>query len=505
MKHSARSKVQSKSESENGMNRSRSVGSEWKDRLIRMELEQCLLTGSGSVSSLWERVRFDVYKRIAMERRGITTGLRQGVYSQKSVAWLVRAGFRVMVQSLNRNYHVLLRRNRQFVFWCDPRRRLINRQYWDIWLDPLIDRLPPADVLSFEPPWALNHFEPSHTNKIVFGDVFLGIARVLGILRPRSLTNYEKRRFAEARHRILTEFKVDVPVLTLARSAKSVQAWEQRLFVSLFRWIRPKVLFLTVSYARENLIEAARQVGVVSVEIQHGVITPTHMGYSYPNDLKKAAFPDYLLTFGKYWVESVCYPVEKNRIIELGYPYLTESIVKYSDLPKVPKSVTFVSQGRPAEGISKKAVELAMERRPGIQVRVKLHPIEYSSWKKLNPELHSASLSGLLKVYDSDEKPLHEILAESEIVIGKNSTVLFEALLFSCRLFVYELPGHEYMNELIENGHAELIRFDCPFPCIEDSKKAGSVDREYFFRSDWQLQFSQFLKNEIGYEHEKSY
>ncbi len=61
------------------------------------------------------------------------------------------------------------------------------------------------------------------------------------------------------------------------------------------------------------MIKAAKDMGVETVEIQHGVISKYHLGCSYPNTNSQLDyFPDKLLCWGDFWCNVANYPIEKK-------------------------------------------------------------------------------------------------------------------------------------------------------------------------------------------------
>tara|TARA_Y100000385_G_scaffold261526_1_gene292343 strand:+ start:7644 stop:9044 length:1401 start_codon:yes stop_codon:yes gene_type:complete len=64
---------------------------------------------------------------------------------------------------------------------------------------------------------------------------------------------------------------------------------------------RPKIkfLFITVSYTNFGLIKACKELNILVIEIQHGVINSEHYGYNYFYNPIENQFPDYILTLGE--------------------------------------------------------------------------------------------------------------------------------------------------------------------------------------------------------------
>ena len=90
---------------------------------------------------------------------------------------------------------------------------------------------------------------------------------------------------------------------------------------------------------------------------------------------------------------------------------------------------------------------------------------------------------------------IYELIAKSNIIIGYNSTTLFEALKFpEKRIFILkndDIPdeiGYKFssVDELIE-----AIK--------DDTKGYPKVNPEYFWASNWKERFRNFMKDELNY------
>ena len=62
------------------------------------------------------------------------------------------------------------------------------------------------------------------------------------------------------------------------------------------------------------------------------------------------------------------------------------------------------------------------------------------------------------QIIDSNDISLYQQLAESKYVIGVFSTVMYEALDFDCEILLLDLPGIEYMGNLIGQKKAKLLK-----------------------------------------------
>ena len=108
---------------------------------------------------------------------------------------------------------------------------------------------------------------------------------------------------------------------------------------------KPQGIYLVCSYGKEALIKAAFDLNVPVYEIQHGVISKYHMGYSFPGVGNVPYFPDKILVYGDYWRTAAEYPIDIENIIATGSPYFEMQLKKYADISSEKKSIMFISAG----------------------------------------------------------------------------------------------------------------------------------------------------------------
>ena len=164
----------------------------------------------------------------------------------------------------------------------------------------------------------------------------------------------------------------------------------------MLKWLKPKKILLVVSYGFGPLVCAASTLRVPVVELQHGVITKEHLGYSVPSGMTRKLFPDYLLLFGNYWKETMdSFPLPPERLITLGYPYF-EEMIRENSLIQKEKHIIVVSQGTIGNELSKFILKLALMIDDTYKIVYKLHPGEWGRAKKIYPKLYEAKEKGRL-------------------------------------------------------------------------------------------------------------
>src|SRR5690606_28400210 len=169
-----------------------------------------------------------------------------------------------------------------FLFAAHPRRRRTADGRWsEPYVDPLLPHLG-ATAAVVEPPFLGRHYAPT----LIPGVRYLDDVELLGAVRKfvaRPRLGAEQERLAEAVARELwARFPTDPDVVGELRRAHELRVSRLPLYRALLARVRPKVVVVLVSYGNEALVEAARERGIPTVELQHGTIHPYHLGYTYP-------------------------------------------------------------------------------------------------------------------------------------------------------------------------------------------------------------------------------
>lgn len=232
--------------------------------------------------------------------------------------------------------------------------------------------------------------------------------------------------------------------------------------------------------------------GFKVIEVQHGFVSKEHYAYNYPLSFIednqhqcREYLPDYLLMFGEYWSEKIRTPSKK---IVVGYPYLNELSEKLiKNISPGGKTILVVSQGTVTEhmvNIVKKLSRAFSDYR----IIFKLHPGEIPFKERYN------SLKSYPNIKIIGNYNIYELIAKTAIIIGYNSTTLFEALKFpEKRIFIVE------NNEIPDEIGYKFSNVDGLIEAIKDNLKGyPKVNPEYFWASNWEERFQAFIRNELN-------
>ena len=442
-------------------------------KFLKLEEELGLFNKRIAGIRYWDLSRAEVFLTLFESKVGGGSSSNSGFKELTKFFFYIKSLF-------NLRKNPFFSKKKEIIFSGGQRRVLTeDGKWWDIHVDPFLDKFK-IPYLSLEYPINLEHYGPAKTSFLYFFDslITLGfIRRKLGLTKVH-ITDDELEFLKQIRTEIKKRFDIDIDVPRIVVNRLHERQALLPLCLKLLKRINPKLVVMVTSYARKSLVEACRLLKIPTVEIQHGVISPYHPGYSYPKSaMNNVDFPDYLLVFGDYWKDVATYPISKDNIISVGYPYLENKIQQYSRR-KRKKQIVFVSQSRIGVPISKFAVELS--KLPDLDYRIayKLHPREVNDWKTRYPWLVDADID----VIDTLGTDLYRLLGESMVQVGVSSTAIYEGLAYGLRTFLLDVLGVEYFDPLIQTGLVqkvssteEMVRL------LGSDDKQRSVDRHLLF------------------------
>ena len=390
----------------------------------------------------WERVRFSLHHEI-LKSAGVIGQAHTRL--ERTTVNRSRSALRSLKNAFAKNPY--LAPKSEILFFGSPRRKLReDGKWWDIYCDPISEHLGKSYVY-FESAYLNGHLTPVKTGNIRYLDfpLYLAAVRRKFNLVKVSLTVSERKLLKNIREQITDRFKLSINLEEIVKRDLLNRKSVLPVYQAILGKVSPKLVFVVCSYGKETFIEACKSKEIPVVELQHGVISPYHLGYSFPGPKRaKRTFPDYLFSFGDFWKAGIEFPISKDQIYSVGYPYLEDEAKQYAGLEKK-NQIVFISQGTIGREMSRFAVALSKREDFPIEIVYKLHPGEYARWRKEYPWLAEADI----QVVDDDQIPLYKLFAESRIQVGVNSTALFEGLTFGLQTILLDLPGVEYMDHLV--------------------------------------------------------
>lgn len=387
-------------------------------------------------------------------------------------------------------------------FLAHPRRCLRDGKYECIYTDEIAKKFPHSVTL--ERFYEEGHLEPAQSPNMVYMDRINMEAALYGVwkmnLCRRSSRKIEKTIYAEvneAMYGLLTSRQVADSAHRAVGAYYRYQYTYKKLKKMLMR-MNPKIVVEVVSYNHKCMIinEICKELGITTIELQHGCIWKNHLAYNYPVGSVIGQFPDKIYLFGDCYKSDIRYPISKDKLISVGFPYFEREIAKYKKCQRKDKryTVLFLSQGRVTRGLSDVATEFyKITDSQKVRIIYKLHPTEYEDWKEIHPKLENSGV----EIVGKDGIPLYNCFSISDAQVGVYSTALYEGLGFGIRTFIYDQEGVQFVRQLIEARIAELIgSAEEMLDKLQQSKEVN-YDVEFFWKHNAMENMVKALQDEL--------
>lgn len=445
----------------------------------------------------WQLVRMYVYYEIT--RKADTFGsAQQGNLTliNKIKSFLPFIKNSILHNPLKGNYH------KDIIIFDHPRKTLFQGKYQDIYsyfLPEVFDEYNKSFEL-VESPYFNEHLSEKeeylkYNDRILLGS-YLYKKRTKVKFRDNELDLLNS-----VKEEIENTFKIKLDLVKIIENHILNFKYEYEKYKKLFEKRKVEQVYLVVAYENQAVVAACSDLNIEVIELQHGTISNYHLGYSYPklNSSKSNKeknikyFPNKILSFGDYWQNASSYPISSSDIISIGFPYFE---ISSKDFPinKNKKQILFISQGVIGKYLSKFAYDLHKKIDSSYEIIYKLHPGEYSNWRDNYPQLVESNKSKNFKVVDNSKTSLYKFLSESQYQIGAFSTAIYEGLQFDCKTFIVDLPGVEYLEDLIQKNILKKVSSPDEVINLLDDFNSSNYNKDYFFKPFRKSIFKKILK-----------
>jgi hypothetical protein len=471
------------------------------DWLLDLEAEMDLLDRTCDGVHYWERVRFGVHRALC-QAVGVV-GRAHGTTDRSLAGWAALGAKNLLVGN------PLVASERDLLVWGHERRKERDGEWWDVYCDPILEGIPEDEYAYLERTHEGEHLRPARTDGIRNVDLVSVLAGGVGRFGPAGwvVDAATDRTVRTVEDRIADAFGVEVDVRASVGRELLSRRVRRPLVDRIVDRVDPALALVVTSYGKETFVAACQARDVPVVELQHGTLSRSHFGYSYP-DRPKRAFPDYVFTFGEFWHDAADFPVPDDRLYPVGYPWLEWGVERArsagggagpstGDGTHGTDRLVVISQGTVGDPLSRFAVALATDGRArDYEVVYKLHPGEYDDWRTRYPWLAAAAGEGDaeteagdeteagsagLRVVGADGPGLYELFAGARALLGVYSTAVYEGLVFGLDAYLADLPGIGYMDALVADGTATLVESPEEMPASLAGDGTGP-DRGRFFR-----------------------
>ncbi len=440
------------------------------EAFIRLEADQGLYERRLAGEIFWPLLRVHAYYAAARASGLMSASVTRarGLPGALALARTTLAGALGGNPLLHRGHHATL-------VFPHPRKSLGPEGWRDQNSAALLAELKGSDALVVDRvDAALGAIRVDHALPAVRREALDLVARAAMAVRRLPLTEPEARLLAALGDRLKRDIGAQIDLAALAqRNLTKFQA-QRRLFRRLVTRFGARRVFVVVAYTNEGLVAGARDAGARVYELQHGLISPHHLGYHYPGRPDLPAAPDALLTFGPAWTEGVALPRRTATAVIGSAAHQADPA---SAVMRDPAQVLFVSQGTIALPLARFAIAVARQL-PDRRVLFRLHPGQDAGGfaKLLAAE---GPLPGNFSV-GTAERPIVEVLAATTLQAGVYSTALLEGMALGCRTLLIDLPGIENLAAALARGDARLVRSPEEFAAAAATAPLAREANAYF-------------------------
>jgi hypothetical protein len=451
------------------------------------DIEKKLKLGDHKIQNLnwWDCFRYQTYEDLLVQLN--LNGFRFFEKNNKTskvnifINYLIflRKVFNCLFSTISFRSPIWIKKNSNIIFG-HSRRLFENNLYIDKYSDPFIDIFENKDDFCvIEDRINESHLQPAKTKNLYFSEIFVYLSKLLTKAIFIKLTIQEKNFIQKLENEINTNFKVKIDLLNKLKNFIPKYKSELFLYKIFFKLKKPKKIIFTNSTGYESILEAAKSLKIKTYELQHGSPSRGKLNYDYSSGIKKSTFPDYFLSFGEEWTKDFILPLNKENIIEIGFPYLNKKMSSETNLLNKENIFLIISQPFISDNLVLFTLQLKNKLNKNIQFIYKPHPMEL---ERNNMNYLKKLEQNNITVIDNYNNDLYELLKKSKWVLGVNSTVLYEAIAFKCKVFVLKVPGFEKINKLIDLNFAHLIDTADNVNNLLDKKI--NVKPEIFFYND---------------------
>lgn len=240
-------------------------------------------------------------------------------------------------------------------------------------------------------------------------------------------------------------------------------------------------------------ILAAKHLGMVTSEYQHGAVSAGHDAYNFgPSILNAFAFqqilPDYFLTYGSWWGDQINAPVKS---VSIGNPHRTEALNASSSFLAHGQKILILGDGIDTAVYLDLCESLSAFLMGKVEVMFRPHPLERARvWAK-----YPDGFVGKVRV---DAHPdMYSSFRESGAVVSEVSTGLFEAIGIVPKVFIWDTPKarfsfpvHPFQGFSNASELAQLV-------LDENAGRVSTQQVESIWAPNWKRNYLKFIEKAV--------
>ena len=396
----------------------------------------------------WQAYRIEIYYQIGQLSGVFEKELKRGMSKIEKFKSLRDLIFNSIFKNPFKNLKKV-----DYLIFSHPRSKVVDNKPIDIYTQYFIYEINNKhEFIEFE-----EHFNGKHIREYKSYKRYLDYINLLRNVKSKFLnikvSNKQKNiiNLIEKEIYEIIGKKYDLYSVLINRTKKFIVTYN--IYKNILSKIHPKEVYVVVSYGKSELIKVCKDLGIKTIEFQHGTFSKYHLGYSFPNNKNLDYFPDEFWVWNEYWKNLIEFPIKKENIRIYPFKYLENEKQKYKGIQKNKNQLVILGQGGLTDRMAKKILD-NIDKFKDFNIVFKLHPNEYNIYKNY---FYLMKLKNELKINIVDNIDLYKLLSESEYQAGVFSTALYEGVEFGCKTMLFDLPGIEYMDKFIEIYNVDVI------------------------------------------------
>lgn len=241
-----------------------------------------------------------------------------------------------------------------------------------------------------------------------------------------------------------------------------------------------------------SAILAARHIGMVTAEYQHGSVSSGHLAYNFSSAVSnshayKQTLPDYFLAYGSWWAEQINAPINK---LVIGNPHRTETLDFATIAAGQNKSwrILVLGDGMETTFYLELCKRLSTLLGNNHEVIFRPHPLERASIWSQYPD----GFIGNVRV--DVHQDIYSSFREAGVVVSEVSTGLFEAIGLVPKVLIwntakarFSFPAHPFQSFSDADELARLV--------LDDSAgRSSTLELESVWAPSWRRNYLNFIE-----------
>ena len=461
------------------------------DKFTKFEYEEDLFNKEIQGVKFWHHVRFSIYSEILKQKYKV--GQAHSNLSGKNIIEKIGYKIKQFPDFILKNPLYGLKQRDILVLNCA--RRIRNGRYYnDIYTDDILKNVNRTYYV-LEETYLEKHFKPIRTENIRYFDyinfIILVKIKFFKFINPNygNLCKAEINELYLLLNNINKIFNVNIDNDKVFKEIKNLilrYKLSKKYYEKILDRIKPRVIIEECYYCFSRLLinEIAKKKEITTIELQHGTMGKYHIAYNFYKKIKLDTFPDYIFLFGEYWKKNTKFPLERDKLIIVGFPYFEnklKELLKNSRKNSKKENILFISQWTIGKELSKLAIKLdKLINHEKYNIIYKLHSGEYYSWEDEYPWLKNSNI----EIIDNSNNDIYYYFSRCNFQVGVYSTAIFEGLGFDLKTFIYKVYGYKYMKDLYENNYAQLVASADDIINKLNSGEENIINKDFFWESN---------------------